>query len=44
MNGHDPLCRGRYQQITDPLHCPDCDLITAVRAQYETDPTSQERP
>lgn len=33
---HDPLCRGRYQRITDPLHCPDCDLIARVRAEYQT--------
>ena len=32
---HDPLCRGRYQRITDPLHCTDCDLIAKVRAEYE---------
>jgi len=33
---HDPLCRNRYQRWTNPLHCADCDLIHAVRAQYDT--------
>lgn len=38
INGrqHDPLCRNRYQRWTDPMHCADCDLIHAVRAQYDT--------
>jgi len=33
INGrhHDPLCRGHYQRITDPLHCTDCDLILRTR-------------
>ena len=33
---HDPLCRNRYQRLTNPLHCTDCDLIARVRAEYET--------
>ena len=32
---HDPLRRNRYQRLTNPLHCTDCDLIARVRAEYE---------
>ena len=41
---HDPLCRGRYQRLTDPLHCTDCDLIAKVRAEYEMSDPHEKMP